>query len=87
MQDAIKNEVICDKRIRSLYLECKKRKMQIESAINSETMSLEQYVDKLKTQETKDDGLYDYFKSSGDMKKAAIVKERLDSVREELADM
>ena len=47
VQDAIKNETIPDKRIRALYLECKKRKMQIESAIENENMTIDQYVEKL----------------------------------------
>jgi hypothetical protein len=49
-------------------------------------MTLEQYVDKLKEQETKDAALLDYFKGSGIQNKAAMVKERLDCIREELSD-
>lgn len=74
-----------DSRIKSLWLECQKRSMQLQNAIGAGQLSEEDYLGIQNAQLEKDKKLLAYFKATGSAKKAALVQERIGLIQQELS--
>ena len=70
--------------IRNKVLLFQKQKIGIESAIENEQVSFEQYMEYLKKSLTHDKILLDYFTQIGSQNKAEIVRNRIKCTEKEL---